>query len=227
MNSNDPSTLIDSPAANKLGFFRALAYSEEQGVMEKFRPYALPSAEWLQSVATALGGKTESPMAMTRGRTLRDRLWRKPISQISPPRRGKAAPVDIVCGSSFTPRRPGFSERSPCQTECGAPNPGRRGHGVSVVQARLRAPLCPGVGGLFLGAMVVALVGICQGSIVTCQSVTSRAIGSSVSASFSAMHPPSVLALTEIARPLNTSINCVGNATPGMIRRVSAQIDPS
>jgi DNA segregation ATPase FtsK/SpoIIIE-like protein len=65
MSSNDSSTLIDSPAANKLGFFRALAYSEEQGVMEKFRPYALPSAEWLQSVATALGGKTEAPMATT------------------------------------------------------------------------------------------------------------------------------------------------------------------
>lgn len=61
MSSNDSSTLIDSPAANKLGFFRALAYSEEQGVMEKFRPYALPSAEWLQSVATALGGKIEMP----------------------------------------------------------------------------------------------------------------------------------------------------------------------
>ena len=65
MSSADSSHLIDSPAANKLGFFRALAYSEEQGVMEKFRPYALPSAEWLQSVATALGGKTEAPMATT------------------------------------------------------------------------------------------------------------------------------------------------------------------
>ena len=63
MSSNDSSTLIDSPAANKLGFFRALSYSEEQGVMEKFRPYALPSAEWLQSVSAALGGKTEAPVA--------------------------------------------------------------------------------------------------------------------------------------------------------------------
>ncbi|HSU66270.1 MAG TPA: FtsK/SpoIIIE domain-containing protein, partial [Tepidisphaeraceae bacterium] len=55
MSSNDSSTLIDSPAANKLGFFRALAYSEEQGVMEKFRPYAIPSADWLQGLAAALG----------------------------------------------------------------------------------------------------------------------------------------------------------------------------
>jgi hypothetical protein len=62
MSSNDSSTLIDSPAANKLGFFRALSYSEEQGVMEKFRPYALPSGEWLQSVSAALGGKAELPV---------------------------------------------------------------------------------------------------------------------------------------------------------------------
>ena len=54
MSSNDSSNLIDSPAANKLGLFRALAYSEEQGVMEKFRPYALPSADWLQSLAALL-----------------------------------------------------------------------------------------------------------------------------------------------------------------------------
>jgi hypothetical protein len=47
MSANDSSNLIDSPAANKLGFNRALIYSEEQGVMEKFRPYAPPSAAWL------------------------------------------------------------------------------------------------------------------------------------------------------------------------------------
>jgi len=54
MSANDSSNLIDSPAANKLGFFRALAYSEEQGVMEKFRPYAIPSAGWLKSVRDKL-----------------------------------------------------------------------------------------------------------------------------------------------------------------------------
>jgi hypothetical protein len=54
MSANDSSTLIDSPAANKLGFFRAIAYSEEQGVMEKFRPYALPDAGWLEGVAARL-----------------------------------------------------------------------------------------------------------------------------------------------------------------------------
>jgi len=54
MSANDSSNLIDSPAANKLGFFRALAYSEEQGVMEKFRPYAIPSAAWLKTVRDKL-----------------------------------------------------------------------------------------------------------------------------------------------------------------------------
>jgi hypothetical protein len=54
MSSNDSSNLIDSPAANKLGFFRALAYSEEQGVMEKFRPYGLPPKRWVGDVAAKL-----------------------------------------------------------------------------------------------------------------------------------------------------------------------------
>ena len=48
MSASDSSTLIDSPAANNLGFYRALLCSEEQGVMEKFRPYALPSTQWIQ-----------------------------------------------------------------------------------------------------------------------------------------------------------------------------------
>jgi hypothetical protein len=52
MSAADSSNLIDSPAANKLGQNRALAFSEEQGTMEKFRPYALPSAEWLAQVAS-------------------------------------------------------------------------------------------------------------------------------------------------------------------------------
>ncbi|MBV8781147.1 MAG: AAA family ATPase, partial [Phycisphaerae bacterium] len=50
MSANDSSNLIDSPAANKLGPNRALAYSEEQGVMEKFRPYGLPDKDWLKEV---------------------------------------------------------------------------------------------------------------------------------------------------------------------------------
>ncbi|MEZ0268458.1 MAG: FtsK/SpoIIIE domain-containing protein [Phycisphaerae bacterium] len=54
MSANDSSNLIDSPAANKLGMFRALAYSEEQGTMEKFRPYALLPEEFLTRVKEKL-----------------------------------------------------------------------------------------------------------------------------------------------------------------------------
>ena len=60
MSAADSSNLIDSPMANKLGFHRALAYSEEQGVMEKFRPYALPDKAWLDRVKAAMAGKTAS-----------------------------------------------------------------------------------------------------------------------------------------------------------------------
>ena len=54
MSAADSSNLIDSPLANKLGFFRALSYSEEQGVVEKFRPYALPSKDFVASIAQKL-----------------------------------------------------------------------------------------------------------------------------------------------------------------------------
>ena len=47
MSINDSSALIDSPAASRLGPHRAFFYSEEQGRLEKFRPYAVPSDEWL------------------------------------------------------------------------------------------------------------------------------------------------------------------------------------
>jgi hypothetical protein len=43
----DSSNLIDSPAASKLGMHRALFSSEEDGRLEKFRPYGVPSDEWL------------------------------------------------------------------------------------------------------------------------------------------------------------------------------------
>ena len=39
MSAADSSNLIDSPLASKLGLFRAFFYSEDQGRLEKFRPY--------------------------------------------------------------------------------------------------------------------------------------------------------------------------------------------
>jgi S-DNA-T family DNA segregation ATPase FtsK/SpoIIIE len=54
MSASDSSNLIDSPLANKLGFNRALAYSEEQGTVEKFRPYGPPPKPWLAWVKQQL-----------------------------------------------------------------------------------------------------------------------------------------------------------------------------
>jgi hypothetical protein len=46
----DSSTLIDSPLASRLGMHRAILVSEEDGRVEKFRPYAPPSDAWLAEV---------------------------------------------------------------------------------------------------------------------------------------------------------------------------------
>ena len=43
MSAGDSSNLIDSPAASRMGANRAFFASEEEGKLEKFRPYGLPS----------------------------------------------------------------------------------------------------------------------------------------------------------------------------------------
>jgi DNA segregation ATPase FtsK/SpoIIIE, S-DNA-T family len=63
MSGNDSATLIDGPAAAKLGLNRALFHSEEQGRMEKFRPYGLPSDEWLAWVRDRLAGVANAATA--------------------------------------------------------------------------------------------------------------------------------------------------------------------
>jgi hypothetical protein len=57
MNANDSSSLMDSPEASRLGVHRAILYDEGQGVTEKFRPYGLPSNEYLASVEKRLRGR--------------------------------------------------------------------------------------------------------------------------------------------------------------------------
>lgn len=54
MNPTDSSTLMDSPAASKLGRNRALLLQEEQDRPEKFRPYRLPAEGWLERVIDRL-----------------------------------------------------------------------------------------------------------------------------------------------------------------------------
>ena len=50
MSEEDSSSLLNSPLASRLGPYRALFYSEIENRMEKFRPYRLPSAMWLEQV---------------------------------------------------------------------------------------------------------------------------------------------------------------------------------
>ena len=57
MSAADSSNLMDSPAANQLGFHRAILYSQEQGALERFRPYAVIREQWLAEVATRLAAR--------------------------------------------------------------------------------------------------------------------------------------------------------------------------
>ncbi len=54
MSANDSSLLIESTAAARLGLHRALFFDEERGTIEKFRPYAQPSAETLSELISQL-----------------------------------------------------------------------------------------------------------------------------------------------------------------------------
>ena len=54
MNVSDSSNLIDSPLASKLDMHRALFFNEEDGRLDKFRPYGLPSETWLRRVREQL-----------------------------------------------------------------------------------------------------------------------------------------------------------------------------
>ncbi|HEV3448387.1 MAG TPA: FtsK/SpoIIIE domain-containing protein [Gemmataceae bacterium] len=47
MSANDSSNLIDTPQASRLGAHRAYFHNEEEGRLEKFRPYGLPPEAWL------------------------------------------------------------------------------------------------------------------------------------------------------------------------------------
>ncbi|MCE9581309.1 MAG: hypothetical protein K8T20_02210 [Planctomycetes bacterium] len=54
MSASDSSELIDTPMASRLGLYRGLLFVEEEGTVEKFRPYALPDAETLSRIRKSL-----------------------------------------------------------------------------------------------------------------------------------------------------------------------------
>ncbi len=62
MSAADSSNLIDSPIANQLGLHRVLLHSEEQGGIERFRPYAAMRDDWLAEVGSKLSqGNDRTP----------------------------------------------------------------------------------------------------------------------------------------------------------------------
>lgn len=54
MSANDSSNLIDSTAANHLGPYKALLFSEAEGTLERFRPYAIPDTAWITQLQQSL-----------------------------------------------------------------------------------------------------------------------------------------------------------------------------
>ncbi len=60
MNATDSSNLMDNPDACRLGIYTAIFYDEGRGRMEKFRPYGLPSNDWLASVKKQLRDRETS-----------------------------------------------------------------------------------------------------------------------------------------------------------------------
>ncbi|MBP7052196.1 MAG: AAA family ATPase [Phycisphaerae bacterium] len=63
MSAADSSNLIDSPIANQLGLHRALLHSEEQGGIERFRPYDAIRDDWLADVGRKLPQGWAGPKA--------------------------------------------------------------------------------------------------------------------------------------------------------------------
>ncbi len=63
MSPNDSTSLIDSPLAASLGLHRALLAHEQQGILETFRPYALPSQDWIRCATGMISKKFGPPDA--------------------------------------------------------------------------------------------------------------------------------------------------------------------
>ncbi len=63
MSATDSALLIDNPLASKLGAYRAYFHSEDQGRLEKFRPYRPPPQAWIEEVGRLLDGARGSAAA--------------------------------------------------------------------------------------------------------------------------------------------------------------------
>jgi hypothetical protein len=63
MSVNDSASLIDNPKAGLLGLHRALFYNAQEGYLETFRPYALPTRDWLAESTARLRRLPVGPIA--------------------------------------------------------------------------------------------------------------------------------------------------------------------
>ncbi len=61
MNQTDSASLVDTPVAASLGPGRAVLYRDQTGTIEKFRPFAWPTAAWLESLDTAAAVEKPEP----------------------------------------------------------------------------------------------------------------------------------------------------------------------
>src|SRR5262249_15998379 len=68
MSANDSSTLIDSPAASRLGVNRALFAHEELSTPEKFRPYSMADQGWLEQIRQRLCDRAAAAGGVARQR---------------------------------------------------------------------------------------------------------------------------------------------------------------
>ena len=101
MSANDSSTLIDLPAASKLGENRALYYSEEENRIEKFRPYGLPEPEWLETVKSRFAARPVPEVAVAAS---------APMATARPP---PVAMPEPVFGDGNGARRPTATATAP------------------------------------------------------------------------------------------------------------------
>jgi hypothetical protein len=53
MSATDSSIIMDNPKASRLGLYRAIFNNQTEDIEEKFRPYGLPPAEWLEEAGKA------------------------------------------------------------------------------------------------------------------------------------------------------------------------------
>ncbi len=79
MSAADSSLLMDTPAASLLGKHRALLHREDEGRLEKFRPYSPPPETWLAGACGQLASRHGQAQSATA-------LRATPSSEESPPR---------------------------------------------------------------------------------------------------------------------------------------------